>query len=273
MKYNKIILSGGRFFHEPFEVENITREVIPSYIQDFLSENKGISHDEITELHYDYVSSGKIKNYRDFKLSKQLFKKFNKEVISFTKNGNSNDSILDEVINYLVKNKTDENNIIIIGLTAPHRIRRYYDYKKKYVDIKPKWYEVENYTMSDEYINDEHYNDISKYYGLYLKYFYDTEEHIKSVNNKLDILKFICKSNKHKLIIIDNLLFLFENDRSKIYKDFVQRNKEYLFYFGENNFSWPKFIRSYDKGYLSHHPNSSDILILLDLFKKKLDID
>jgi hypothetical protein len=273
LKCNKIILSGCSFFHEPFELESINREIIPTYIKEFISDTNNISDVDINKLYYDYASSGKIKNYFDFKLSKQLFKKFNKEVISFTKNGNSNDSILDDVINYLIENKKDTNNIIILGLTSPHRIRRYYDYNKKYIDIKPKWYDRSTDIMSNDYISDEDYKDIGKYYELYLKYFYDTEEHIKTVNNKLDILKFICKSNKHKLLIIDNLLFLFDNDESKNYQNFVQKNKEYLFYFDENNFSWPKFIRSYDKGYGSQHPNSSDISILVDLFKKKLDID
>lgn len=273
MKYNKIVLSGCSFFDEPFEVENITREVIPSYIQDFLSENIGMNHDEITKLYHQKIKNGKLIHYDNLKLSTQLINKFNKEVISFTKKGKSNDSILEEVINYLVKNKNDKNNVIIIGLTSPHRIRRYYDYKKKYVDLKPLLYERDTGIMSHEYIDGEHYKDISKYYEIYLKYFYDTEEHIKTVDNKLDILKFICKSNNHKLIIIDNLLFLFDSDKSKEYQNFIQKYKEHLFYFSENNFSWPKFIRTYDKGYFSQHPNSSDISILVDLIKKKLDID
>lgn len=268
MKCNKIIIGGCSFFNKPWEIENLSRKNIPTYIKDFLSENKGLSHREIHELYHQQVDDNKIIHYDNFKLSTQLTNKFNKEVISFTKNGKSNDSILDDIINYLVDNKKEKNNKIIIGLTAPSRIKRYYDPIKEYVDLKLMWYDRKSDKLHPEYILDDHYNDIRKYYEIYLKYFYNLQSHIESINKKLNVIKFISEINNHKMLIIDNLLFPFEDKNSTTYQNFVKNNKDYLFYFNENNFSWPKFIRTYDKDYNLSHPNSSDVSVLVDLIKK-----
>lgn len=262
---SKLIVGGCSFFNEVFEVEITARNNLPKYIKTFISNNQKLSHKEIGELYYKYVNDGKIEHHKNFKLSNQLSNKLNKQVISFTKNGNSNDSILDDIINYVIENKTEKNNTIIIGLTSPTRIKRYYNPIEKFVDLKPIWFHKESYKLHPEYIIDEHYSDIRKYYEIYLKYFYDLESYIKLLNQKLSILKFISEINNHKIIIIDNLLFPFEEDvKSVPYKIFEESNKDVLFYFDDNNFSWPRFIKSYDIEYKLSHPNSSDIKTLVD---------
>lgn len=273
MKYNKLIVSGCSFVFDCHDTEDLEREVHPYFIKKILEENPNKNKLEIIQIFLE-----KFKHYvNDFhhRTWPYLLSTFlNIEIHNFSIGGNSNPKIFGDVINYLVSNQNETNNLVIVGTTALNRINRWLDYKQEYINLHLKDFDnIENLYSSNLFDNPK---DLADYQMLYLKYFHDEEESLSQVQKNIDLLKYICKEQNHKLFIFDNLIFSASRNKriigskDKLKDKFIKDNDANLIYFKDNIFCFPEYVKTYDSKYSLSHLNTKDHEIFFNIVKEKL---
>ena len=270
-KYNKIIVGGCSFVANIHDEEDLSRNSHPEYVLNIKKQNKDKNDSELKKIIIELRDSGKVPYRKTWwnLLSEEL----NLEVISFAEGGNSNPAIFRDIINYLINNEYEQNNLIIIGLTSLFRLSRWIEDKQRYINIHLK---IDNDDIRKIY-NHEFFNnrDLVNYIEIYLKYMYDDFNKLKEVQHNLDLLKFICKKQNHKLLIFDNLMlgtWVYSNRKEvSFYMDkFRKKNHNYLLYFKDEIFCYPEYIKTYDSDYKLTHLNTKDHKIFFDIIKDKI---
>jgi len=272
MKYNKLIVGGCSFVSDVHDAENIERNIQPEYVKNIINKYPNKTAWEIRRLPeylnlsenpQQYTWPTLLKNYLDIPL------------VDFSFGGNSNPSIFRDITNYLIENDKETNNLVIIGTTALNRISRWYELKNRYINLHLKDFDkIEKLYHGHLFDNP---NDLADYQMLYLKYFHDEEESLIQVQKNIDLLKYICKQQNHRLVIFDNLIFSasinkrrFGRKEDPLKEKFMKDNHENLLYFKDNIFCFPKYIKSYDSGYRLSHLNRVDHKIFFDIIKDKI---
>jgi len=275
MKYNKLIVSGCSFVADIHDLEDIKRNIQPEYVKNFIRKYPNKNAAELRKLP-EYINL--LQNYIEYKWTTLLKNYLDVPLVDFADGGNSNPRIFRDITNYLIENKNDTNNLVIIGTTALNRINRWLDYKQEYINLHlknfDKFEKIENLYSSHLFDNP---NDLADYQMLYLKYFHDEEESLRQVQENIDLLKYICKQQNHRLFIFDNLIFSTSRNKrilgrteDPLKERFMKDNHENLLYFEDDIFCFPKFIKLYDNKYVNSHPNRVDHKIFFDIIKDKI---
>jgi hypothetical protein len=273
MKYNKLIVGGCSFVYDCHDTEDIERKSQPYFINKLLEEypNKNKWEiDEIISKKFPSYNSNFHQRTWPFLLSTFL----NTKIHNFSIGGNSNPKIFRDVSNYLITNQNETNNLVIVGTTALNRINRWLDYKQEYINLHLKDFDkIEDLYSSHLFDNPK---DLVDYQMLYLKYFHDEEESLYQVQKNIDLLKYICKEQNHKLLIFDNLIFSASRNKriigskDKLKDKFIKDNDKNLIYFKDNIFCFPEYIKCYDSKYRLSHLNTKDHEILFNIIKDKI---
>ena len=139
-------------------------------------------------------------------------------------NGQSNDSIIKKIYDYIINNNLEES-LIICQLTYVHRIGWYHSSVKRWIDYQPKYmqsipeYNVENDTLKFDISIDEtfmedgewdtpkdipadEYKILTNLYKTWLEYVYDETEMFKYLLYKIDTLKSYVESTNNKIQFI-----------------------------------------------------------------------
>lgn len=272
MKYNKLVVGGCSFMAACHDDEDIIRNTQPDYVSEIIKTNPTKNISELEEI----VIQSDEYPHRFSRTWISLLKDYLElELEDFSESGKSNPHIFHDITNYLIENKNEYNNLIIIGTTALNRIYRWLDYKQEYVDFHLKDFDkFENLYCSHLFDNP---NDLADYQMLYLKYFHDEEESLIQVQKNIDLLKYICKQQNHRLVIFDNLIFSASRNKrilgrkeDPLKEKFMKDNHENLLYFKDNIFCFPEYIKSYDNKYTLSHLNQADHKIFFDIIKNKI---
>lgn len=151
-------------------------------------------------------------------------KRIGYDVFNMAWNGQSNESIIKKIYDYISKENLT-NSLILCQLTYTHRIgwfhhsiNRWVDYQPKYIQTIPE-YNIENDSIKFEILTDETFmeggsweypKDVSKedykiltdMYKIWLQYVYDEDEMFNYLLYKIDTLKAYVESTGNKIEFI-----------------------------------------------------------------------
>jgi len=151
-------------------------------------------------------------------------KRIGYDVFNMAWNGQSNESIIKKIYDYISKENLT-NSLILCQLTYTHRIgwfhhsiNRWVDYQPKYIQTIPE-YNIENDSIKFEILTDETFmeggsweypKDVSKedykiltdMYKIWLQYVYDEDEMFNYFLYKIDTLKAYVESTGNKIEFI-----------------------------------------------------------------------
>lgn len=153
-----------------------------------------------------------------------LKNKYGYDVYNMAWCGQSNDSILKKVYDY-IQNTNIKKSLIICQLTYTHRIGWHHSFVNRWIDYQPKYiqtipnYDVEsdsvifNISTDDAYmeggnhifpndINEDDYNKLTEMYKNWLEYVYDETEMFNNTLYKVDTLKSYVESSDNKILFI-----------------------------------------------------------------------
>lgn len=151
-------------------------------------------------------------------------KRYGYDVFNMAWNGQSNESIIKKIYDYINKeNVTD--SLVICQLTYTHRMGWYHSSIKRWIDYQPKYiqtipeYNIENDSIKFEILTDEtfmedgvwgtpkdvkedDYKILTKMYKTWLEYVYDEDEMFNYLLYKIDTLKTYVESTGNKIQFI-----------------------------------------------------------------------
>ena len=150
----------------------------------------------------------------EYRFSKLLADKLNCEEINLCEGGVSNDYILRVLYNWISENKPiDKNVIMMVGLTELSRFEIFSTLSQKYImtinptslsarvpNIINRFLELTNLT---KWISER---EISSYFEIFYKYFYDELEQIQRLNRKLDMFQVYCEKNNIDVFFCSTML-------------------------------------------------------------------
>lgn len=145
-------------------------------------------------------------------------------VFNMAWNGQSNESIIKKIYDYITKENL-KDSLIICQLTYTHRMGWFHSSVKRWVDYQPKYmqtipeYSVENDSVKFEIfldetfmedgiwgtpkdINKEDYKILTKMYKTWLQYVYDEDEMFNYLLYKIDTLKSFVESTNNEIEFI-----------------------------------------------------------------------
>ena len=251
-KYDCLVLGGCSFGVKPFDHDNPRRNSFKCL-------------------------SGNIEN--EYRFSKLLSNKLNCEEINLCEGGVSNDYIFRVLYNWISENKSlDKKVIMIVGLTELSRFEVFSTLSQSYVmtinptslsarvpNIINRFLEL---TKLSKWVSSR---EISSYFEIFYKYFYDEIEEIKRLNRKMDMFQVYCEKNNIDVVFCSTMLTDVKayNKLGDVYRNpnmkyFKTKDINY-FTFPDNIQSWKEYIQSYDKKYRMEHPNIYDHEIITDL--------
>ena len=214
----------------------------------------------------------------EYRFSKLLADKLNCEEINLCEGGVSNDYILRVLYNWISENKPiDKNVIMMVGLTELSRFEIFSTLSQKYImtinptslsarvpNIINRFLELTNLT---KWISER---EISSYFEIFYKYFYDELEQIQRLNRKLDMFQVYCEKNNIDVFCSTMLTDVKAYNRlGDIYKNPNMKNfntKDINYFkFPNDIMSWKEYIQTYDKNYRMEHPNIHDHEVITNL--------
>lgn len=151
-------------------------------------------------------------------------KRYGYDVHNMAWNGQSNESIIKKIYDYII-NENLKDSLIICQLTYTHRIGWFHSSVKRWIDYQPKYlqtipeYNVENDSVKFEVSMDEtfmedgewgtpkdvsidEYKVLTKLYKTWLEYVYDEDEMFNYLLYKIDTLKAYVESTGNKIEFI-----------------------------------------------------------------------
>ena len=220
---------------------------------------------------------GDIEN--EYGFSKLLSDKLGCKEINLSEGGVSNDYILRVLYNWISENKPiDKNVIMMVGLTELSRFEIFSTLSQKYImtidptslsarvpNIIKRFLELTNLT---KWISER---EISSYFEIFYKYFYDELEQIQQLNRKLDMFQVYCEKNNIDVFFCSTMLTDVKayNRLGDIYKNPNMKNfntKDINYFkFPNDIMSWKEYIQTYDKNYRMEHPNIHDHEVITNL--------
>jgi hypothetical protein len=141
----------------------------------------------------------------DKSYSKYLNERYGYSVKNISKSGQSNQSIIKKIYDWVNLEKI-KDNYIICQLTYTHRLGMFHD-------VLDRWYDYQPYGAINIFLNefnelkknklsDEIGNDLLKFYETYLKWIYNSEAEFESLMLSVDMLNEWAKSNGNKMVFI-----------------------------------------------------------------------
>jgi len=220
---------------------------------------------------------GEVEN--EYRFSKLLSDKLGCKEVNLSLGGVSNNYILRVLYNWISENKPiDKKVLMMVGLTELSRFEVFSTLAQQYVmtinpnslsarvpNIIKRFLELTNLT---KWVRER---DISSYFEIFYKYFYDEVEEIKQLNRKLDMFQSYCEKHNIDVFFCSTMLsdVKLYNRNGEVYKnpnfkDFNTKDINY-FKFPNDIVSWKEYIQTYDRNYRMEHPNIYDHEVITPL--------